>query len=662
MVSVVLAPSACGAPTDRDESAQSAAEAPEPAPHGGDASHLAWLEANYDKADFRVRMRDGVELYTIVYSPREVTDPLPVMLFRTPYSIGPYEPGAYRNPLGPTAEFDRAGYIFVFQDVRGKFMSEGEFEVIRPLAPEPKGPAAVDESTDNYDTIEWLLANVGGHNGKVGQWGISYPGWQTVMGMVDAHPALAASSPQASPADMFIGDDWHHNGAFRIMYAFSWLSGNARSRDAPTGTRSGAFDYGTESGYDFFLQAGAASNIDDLYFHGEVPAWNDFMEHDTYDEYWQRQNALQHLGDIRHPILNVAGWFDTEDFYGPMSIYRTIEAENPGTENTLAVGPWLHGGWRRMYGDHLGCIEFGDETSLTFQREVQFPFFEHHLRGAGGGDPRGAEGGLGGPDRDPRGANGDPRGAAAWTAPEAFVFETGSNIWRTHDSWPPDGVEPVALYLADDRTLSFDPPSGPSGSDSYTSDPSRPVPFSAEERTTLGHLWKVEDQRFASSRPDVVVYQTEPLEADLTIAGPILADIFVSTTASDSDWIVKVIDVYPDDAPDSPFCEVPMGGYQMHLAGEIMRGRFRESFEHPEPMIPLQITPIHIDLRDRYHTFKAGHRIMVHIQSSWFPAYDRNPQRFVNTYSAAPEDYVTALQTVLRGPEYPSRVTLGVVR
>ena len=630
---IALSAWGCVDQADQADRAVPFADRTREAANGGDAAHLAWLEANYDKSEHMVAMRDGVELFTIVHSPRFTAEPVPVMLFRTPYSIAPYEAGLYRNPLGPSAEFDRAGYVFVFQDVRGKFRSQGDFEVIRPLAPKPKGPTTVDESTDNHDAIEWVLANVGGHNGKVGQWGISYPGWQTTMGMVDAHPALAASSPQASPSDMFIGDDWHHNGAFRIMYAFSWLARNARRRDAPTEEGAGAFDYGTPSGYDFFLDAGSAANIDDLYFHGDVPAWNDFMEHDSYDDYWQRQNALPHLRDIRHPILNVAGWFDTEDFYGPMSIYRTIEAENPGTENTLVAGPWLHGGWSRMLGDNLGCVEFVDETSVTFQREVQFPFFEHHLRGAGD-----------------------------WTASEAFVFETGSNVWRTHDSWPPPGVEPVALYLNEGGALSFDPPSAPDGSDSYTSDPDNPVPFSAEERTTLGHLWKVEDQRFASARPDVLVYQSEPLEEDLTIAGPILADIFVSTTGTDSDWIVKLIDVYPDDAPASSFCDVPMGGYQMHLAGEVMRGRFRDSFEHPEAMVPGEVTAIHIDLRDRYHTFKAGHRIMVHVQSSWFPAYDRNPQQFVDTYRATPDQYVTAQQTVYRGSEYLSRVTLGVVR
>ena len=593
--------------------------------------HAGWVRFHYDKQEYMVPMRDGVELFTIVYTPNNKKEALPILLYRTPYSIAPYGSDEFRDVLGPSPEFDRDGYIFAFQDVRGKFKSEGEFAVIRPLAPKPKGATDVDESTDNFDTIEWLLANTEGNNGRVGQWGISYSGWQTLMGMVDAHPALAASSPQASPSDMFIGDDWHHNGAFRIMYAFSWLSRNARRRDAPTEERAGPFDYGTPSGYDFFLDAGAAARIDELYFHGDVLAWNDFMEHGNYDYYWQRQNALQHLHGIDHATLNVAGWFDTEDFYGPMSIYHTIEEKNPGIENTLTAGPWLHGGWRSMEGDHLGCVEFDSKTSLYFQREVQFPFFQHHLKEKGD-----------------------------WEALEAVVFETGSNEWKRYDSWPPEDLENTKLYLRADGKLSFEAPTG-SDADSYVSDPNKPVPFSAEIRTTLGHLWKVEDQRFASTRPDVLVYESDVLEKDLTIAGPILANIFVSTTGTGSDWIVKLIDVYPGDAPASTFCDIPMGGFQMHLAGEIMRGRFRNSLEDPQPMKPGEVTPIVIDLRDRYHTFKAGHSIMVHIQSSWFPAYDRNPQTYVDIYRAQPEDYQSATQTVYRSAQYPSHLVLGVL-
>ena len=581
-------------------------------------------------------MRDGTRLYTLVYEPMDRSHQYPIMLFRTPYSIGPYELDEFRDPLGPTDEFDRLGYIYVFQDVRGKSKSEGDFEIMRVPASASPTPGEVDENTDNHDTIEWALTSVENHNGRVGQWGISYSGWQTLMGMIDAHPALAAASPQASPADMFIGDDWHHNGASRIMYAFSWLSGNARRRDAPTEERAERFDYGTPSGYEFFLEAGAASNIDELFFRGDVPAWNDLMGHSTYDDFWQRQDFLRYLDDVRSATLNVAGWFDTEDFYGPMSIYRTIEEHNPATENVLAVGPWLHGGWRSMNGSNLGCVQFGSDTSVEFQNRVQLPFFEHHLRGQAG-----------------------------WDAPEAVVFETGANYWQTFDHWPPAGVAPTAIYLAEGGKLSFEPPGvGDVGRarDAYTSDPQRPVPFSAEIRTTLGHEWKIEDQRFASSRPDVLVYQTEPLTEDLTIAGPIRAEIFVSTTGTDSDWIVKLIDVFPGDAAASQSCEVPMGGYQMHLAGEIMRGRFRDSLEHPEPMVPGEITPIRIDLRDRFHTFKAGYRIIGHVQSSWFPAYDRNPQTYVDVYRAEPKDYRPATQTVARSSRYPSHIELPVLR
>ncbi|MEE8584490.1 MAG: CocE/NonD family hydrolase, partial [Acidobacteriota bacterium] len=450
-------------------------ETPEP-------QHAEWVRDNYQKSDHMVPMRDGVRLYTIVYAPIDTSRSYPILLLRTPYSIGPYGPDQYKAVLGPSEDFDRKGYIFAFQDVRGKFKSEGEFEVIRPPAPQPKGPSDTDEITDNYDAIEWLLGNIAGHNGRVGQWGISYPGWQTVMGMIDAHPALKASSPQASPADMFIGDDWHHNGAFRIMYAFSWLAGNARRRDGPSAQRGRRFDYGTPWGYRFFLEAGAASRLDELYFQGQVPAWNDFMQHPNYDEYWQRQDALRYLQGIRHPILNVAGWFDSEDFYGPMAIYRTVEERNPGIENTLAVGPWRHGGWRSMEGDQLGCIEFGSKTSHYFQEQVQLPFFEYHLKDEG-----------------------------KWDAVEAVVFETGANQWRSYDRWPPDGLESRKLYLRSEGKLSFQAPSerGRQAADRYVSDPAHPVPFSARVRTTLGHLWKVEDQRFASTRPDVLVYQSD---------------------------------------------------------------------------------------------------------------------------------------------------------
>lgn len=607
---------------------------------GGRPAHGAQQQGvdvrqHYAKSDYMIPMRDGVRLYTIVYTPKDTSRDYPILLFRTPYSIPPYGRDEYREVLGPSAEFDRDGYIFVFQDVRGKFRSEGEFEVIRAHIPMKRGPNDVDESSDNYDTIEWLLANIPNHNGRVGQWGISYPGWQTTMGMIDAHPALKASSPQASPSDMFIGDDWHHNGAFRLMYAFSWLARNARRRTGFTETAEGPFDYGTPWGYEFFLHAGSAADINQTYFGDLVPAWKDFIDHPNYDEFWRAQNALQHLKHIGHPILNVAGWFDAEDFYGPMSIYYTIEQENPGNRSTLAVGPWLHGGWRSMAGDHLGCVDFGSETSRYFQTQVQYPFFSYYLKDKG-----------------------------EWTAPEAVVFETGSNVWKRYDEWPPAAASPTNLYFHAGGMLSFEPPTEATerAFDSYVSDPAHPVPFSSEIRTTQGHLWMIEDQRFAATRPDVLVYQTDVLTEDVTIAGPIIADLQVSTTGTDSDWIVKLIDVYPGDAPDSPSCDVPMGSFQMLLAGEIFRGKYRNSYAEPEPMVASEVTEIEFDLRDRFHTFRRGHRIMVQVHSTWFPVYDRNPQRFVDVYGARPGDFQKATQRVYRSAQRPSHLRLGVIR
>ena len=596
-----------------------------------------YLRDHYQKKDYMIPMRDGVKLFTIVYTPKDSSQKYPIMLFRTPYSIPPYGSDDYRSQLGPAPEFDRDGYIFVFQDVRGKFRSEGEFLVMKPYKPNKKSPHDTDESSDTYDTIEWLLRNLRGHNGRVGQWGISYPGWQTVMGMIDAHPALKASSPQASPSDMFIGDDFHHNGAFRLMYSFSWLAGNARTRAGQTELVNRTFDYGTPDGYKFFLDIGTVSRINELYFQNRVPAWNEFMEHPNYDSYWQDQNALKDLKNIKPAVLNVAGWFDAEDFYGPTSIYYTIERENPNNRSTLVIGPWLHGGWSSMDGESLGNIRFGSKTSLHYQKEVLFPFFSYHLK-----------------DRGPL------------NLPEAIVFETGKNVWKTYDRWPPRSVVTKNLYFHDSGRLSFDPvtDNSPSAYDAYLSDPHKPVPFSAETRTTQGHLWMIEDQRFAATRPDVLVYQTDALGEDVTIAGPIIASIHVATSGTDSDYVVKLIDVYPSDAPDNlpNACTVKMGDFQMLLAGEVFRARFRNSYSKPEPMTPDQPVKLEFDLRDRNHTFLKGHRIMVQVQSSWFPVIDRNPQKFVDIYRASAADFQTATQKLYRSAQLPSHIKLNLLQ
>ncbi|MBN2246761.1 MAG: CocE/NonD family hydrolase [Candidatus Aminicenantes bacterium] len=594
------------------------------------------IKKDYIKSEYMIPMRDGIKLYTQAYSPRDNSQKFPIMLFRTPYSIGDYGPEINRKTLGPNDMYAPEGFIFVYQDVRGKFKSQGEFTVMRPHIAEKHSPQDTDESSDTYDTIEWILNNVPNHNGRVGQWGISYPAFQTVMGMIDAHPAMKASSPQASPSDMWIGDDFHHNGAFRLIYTFGWLARNAAVRSGPSESRGEQFDYGTEDGYQFFLDLGPVSNVDKKYFHQQVPTWNEYMEHGDYDEYWRKQNVLPHLKNIEHAILNVAGWFDAEDFYGPMSIYYTIEKLNSENKSILAVGPWRHGGWAGEKGDTLGQIRFNSDTGAYFRQEVEFPFFLYHLKGKG-----------------------DPN------LSEAIVFETGTNQWQTYSQWPPAEAEEVNLYFRENKTLAFEaPPKEISpDSDSFISDPGDPVPYSAHIGTHQGHTWMVEDQRFVSGRPDVLVYQTEVLTEDITIAGPIIADLFVSTTGTDADWIVKVIDVFPENSreiiPDES--NDTTGHFQMLVGADVFRGKYRHSFEQPEPFIPGEIARITYDLRDKYHCFRKGHRIMVHVQSTWFPLIDRNPQKFMDIYHAQESDFQKAEHTLYRSPEYSSQIKFRIL-
>lgn len=594
------------------------------------------IKDNYTKTETMIPMRDGINLFTQIYAPKNQSQKYPVLIKRTPYSIRYYGPNNYPSTLGPNSLYAPEGFIFVYQDVRGKFKSEGEFIVMKPHKTVKRGPKDTDESSDTYDTIEWLLNNIPNHNGRVGQWGISYPGWQTVMGMIDAHPALKASSPQASPSDMWIGDDFHHNGAFRFMYTFGWLSGNAVVRTGPTEQRAERFDYGTPDGYKFFLELGPVSNVDKKYFHNRVPTWNEYMEHSDYDEYWQKQNVLNYLDDIEHPILNVAGWFDAEDFYGPMSIYYTIEKKNPENKSILVVGPWLHGGWASMEGDALGDIRFSSKTGEYFRKEVEFPFFMYYLKDQG-----------------------------EFNLPEALVFETGSNLWKSYDRWPPKEAGEKRLYFHANGKLSFSPPSETSdqANDSFISDPDKPVPFSPRNLIRQGHLWMVEDQRFASRRPDVLVYQTDILTEDVTIAGPIIANLFVSTTGTDADWVVKLIDVYPGDAPDNQPNprNVRMGDYQMLVGADVFRGKYRNSYEKPEAFVPNAVTKIVYDLRDKYHCFLKGHRIMVQVQSTWFPVIDRNPQKFLDIYHAKESDFQKATHRVYRSVKYSSHLKLKIL-
>ena len=613
-------------------------------PGRASAQGLEYVKAHYTKYEFRIAMRDGARLFTSVYVPKDAseTKTYPILLTRTPYSVAPYGVDRFKPDLGPSPLFGREGYIVAYQDVRGRWMSEGEFVNMRPHKEGKDGPKDVDESSDTFDTIDWLVKNVAHNNGKVGQWGISYPGFYTSAGMIDAHPALKAASPQAPICDWFLGDDWHHNGAFLLPHAFNFLAVFGRPRPGPTRKFDYKFDYGTPDGYRFFLDLGSLSRADEVYFKGDVAFWNEVMRHGTYDSFWKARNLRPHLKRIKPAVMTVGGWFDAENLFGALETYKTIEANSPGAVNTLVMGPWAHGGWdggeaskKQADGEVLGPVSFHAKTSAFYREQIELPFFEHHLK---------------------------DKGTAR--LPEAFVFETGKNEWKRHDAWPPKDAKARALYLRADGKLSFDPPADSSAEafDEYVSDPAKPVPYVNKIDTKMNVEYMVEDQRFAAVRPDVLVYQTEPLEADVTILGPIAAELHVATSGTDADWVVKLIDVYPDDFPDpepNP-TGAKLGGYQQLVRGDAMRGKFRESFEEPKPFAPDRPTPVTFAVQDVNHSFRAGHRIMVQVQSSWFPLIDRNPQTFVDIYTAKPSDFQKARQRVYRGGGRASRLRVLV--
>ena len=576
-------------------------------------------------------MRDGVKLFTSVYVPKDKSQQYPILLNRTPYSVRPYGPD-YKESIGPSELVAKEGYIIVYQDVRGRFMSEGEFMDVRPHNPKKSKPADVDESSDAYDTIEWLLKNVSGNNGRVGMWGISYPGFYAAMGMIDAHPALKAVSPQAPIADWFIGDDFHHNGTLFLPHAFNFYNGFGRARQGPTQQYPSGISHGTPDGYKFFLEMGSLANANEKYFKGQVEFWNHLMAHPNYDEFWQARNTRPHLRNIKPAVMTVGGWYDAEDLFGALETYKSTERQSPGAHNILVMGPWFHGGWARSDGDRLGAARFNSTTSLFYRENIELPFFNHYLKGKG-----------------------------SLTLPEAYVFETGSNRWRTYGEWPPKQTRVETLYFGPEGSLGFGAPVRPAAAfDEYVSDPAKPVPFIDEVEIGMTREYMVEDQRFASRRPDVLTYQTEVLNEDVTLAGPITASLFVSTSGTDSDFIVKVIDVYPDDALVNDE-GAKMGGYQMLVRGEPFRARFRKSYSRPEPMRPNQVEKVEFALPDVNHTFLKGHRIMVQIQSTWFPLVDRNPQKFVDIRKAKPSDFQKAVQRVYRSSAYPSHIKMSLL-
>jgi putative CocE/NonD family hydrolase len=588
------------------------------------------VRANYTKYEFRIPMRDGLRLFTVVYVPKDASRPYPILLNRTPYNVGPYGADQYRDEIGPSPLFSREGYIVAYQDVRGRWMSEGEFVNVRPHRPLKPDGADIDESSDTYDTIDWLVKNIPNNNGKVGQWGISYPGFYTSMGLINAHPALVAASPQAPIADWFAGDDWHHNGAFFLPHAFNFMARFGHPRPEPIKKDDvSRYEFTKPDGYDFFLKMGPLSNANDRYYKDDVPFWNEMLKHPNYDDFWAARNIRPHLKSIRPAVLTVGGWYDAENLFGALETYRAIESSNPRTTNLLVMGPWLHGGWARGDGSSLGPIAFHSNTSAHFREAIEFPFFQYYLKG---------------------------RGAPA--LPEARVFETGTNRWREFDAWPPKQARPLSLHLAAGGRVTFSPPEAATGPnyDEYVSDPSRPVEFIDQIASRMTGDYMIQDQRFASRRPDVLVYESDELAEDLTLVGPINAKLVVSTSGTDSDWIVKLIDVFPDDHAGEAIGGAPLASFQQLVRGDVMRGRFRKSLSEPEPFVPDQPTPVDFTLMDVDHTFRSGHRLMIQIQSTWFPLVDRNPQAFVDIAGAKESDFQRAVQRVYHGPGTPSRL------
>ncbi|MFL6350634.1 MAG: CocE/NonD family hydrolase [Bryobacteraceae bacterium] len=585
------------------------------------------VKAHYTKYEHQIPMRDGKRLWTAVYAPKDGSEKYPILMTRTPYGVAPYGPNAYPKKLGPSLKFRQDRFIFVYQDVRGRFMSEGQWQEMTPAKDAKTERNDTDESSDTYDTIEWLIKNVPNNNGKVGLLGTSYPGFYTSAGMISAHPALVAASPQAPVSDLYMGDDAFHNGAFFLIANFSFYTSFGKQNNPQRPEHERRFDYGTKDGYRFYLDMGSLVNADEKYFKFKDPYWTDIIKHPNYDAFWKSRNILPHLKNIKPAVLVVGGWFDAEDLSGTLKTYQAIERQSPGTMEKLVMGPWVHGGWEWGKGDKLGDIAFGSDTADFFRDEIEFPFFRHYLKGA----------------EDPN-------------LPQAYVFETGKNSWQRKAHWPPSDSAPHRFYFHAKRELAEREPSEKSGFDEYVSDPNNPVPFFSKPTLEMAREYMVADERFAQSRPDVLTYETEPLQQEMTIAGPISPTLFVSTSGTDSDYVVKLIDVHPENAGDR------LSGYEQLIRGEPFRGKFRKSFEQPEAFRPGEIERIQFTMPDVYHCFEKGHRIMVQVQSSWFPLVDRNPQTFVNIPTAKSGDFRKAIERIYRSSGAASSIEVNVER
>jgi len=603
------------------------------------AADSAFIRDNFTKREVMIPMRDGIQLFTSIYSPKDQSKKYPIIIRRTPYSCSPYGVDKFATSF-QNMNLARAGYIFVFQDVRGKYMSEGEFVDVRPFNPNKKSPKDTDEASDTYDAVEWLLKYVPNNNGRIGVMGISYPGFYATMATVANHPAIKAVSPQAPVTDWFIGDDFHHNGAFMLMDGFGFYSGFGKPRPKPTTESAKGFsDWNTPDNYDFFLRAGAVSNFTEKYGMKNIPFWNDLMAHPDYDDFWRARNPRPHLKNVKPAVMTVGGLFDAEDCFGAWRTYEAIEKQNPATaSNRIVMGPWVHGGWARTKGDRLGNVAFGQPTSEWYQQNIELPFFEFYLKDKGEMD-----------------------------LPEALIFETGSNQWTQYDAWPPKNAVSTKFFfnaqgkLTTKELLASNNPRVAWATSSYVSDPAKPVPYTEDVHLRRTRAYMTDDQRFAARRPDVLVYQTDALTEPVTVTGTVVADLWVSLSTTDADFVVKLIDVFPYTLKGEEN-GVPLGGYQMLVRGEIMRGRYRNSFEKPEPFKPNEVTQVKFDLPDVAHTFLPGHKIMVQVQSSWFPLADRNPQQFINIYECKDSDFMPSEITVWHNGAYNSGVILPVLK
>ncbi|UII21252.1 CocE/NonD family hydrolase [Fulvivirga ligni] len=592
-----------------------------------DADSL-FIRENYKKHEYQIPMRDGVKLFTCVYTPKDQSKKYPMMMQRTPYSVAPYGEDKYKTMLGPSKYLMRDLYIFVYQDVRGRWMSEGDYDNMRPQIDgnKKKEKDKIDESSDTFDTIDWLLKNIKNNNGKVGQWGISYPGHYTAAALPEAHPALVASSPQAPISDFFF-DDFHHMGAFLQSYLMAFPVFGYQTEPTTESWYNDAWEEikkagNVADGYEFNMALGPLKNVTEKYYQKDF-FWDQVVEHPNYDEFWQKRNLLPHLRDIDNAVLTVGGWFDAEDLYGPLNIYKTIEANNPKAENTIVMGPWSHGDWYREKGiQAINDIYFGDSISTFYQKNIEMPFFKYYLKN---------EGNL--------------------KLPEAYMYDTGVKKWKMFDQWPPQEIPAVKLGFSANGKLLVNEEGDAKEEFKYVSDPDYPVPYTSqvESVTFTPRRFMTDDQRHASKRPDVLTFKTDVLTEDVTLAGEILAKLKVALSTSDADFIVKLIDVYPDTAQANPVTpkNVTMAGYQQLVRHEVFRGRFRNSFAKPEPFTPGVAEDVTFPLQDILHTFKKGHKIMIQIHSTWFPYIDRNPQKYVdNIYKANAEDFQKAEITV----------------